>query len=123
MKWLLAFAAIPALAMAQDAPPAAAPTSAVLEVPPYPADVTPASLDPGSKCHLRLYQMRPSASGKPTVIGFVINMDGTIRDASIVQSSGDYDRDDNYLKCAAKLHFTPAMKNGAPIAVHLDWSN
>jgi TonB family protein len=123
MKWIFALAAIPALATAADAPPAPAPASTVLEAPPYPADVTPAVMDPGTKCHLRRYQSQPSASGTPTIIGFTVNADGTVQDVSIVQSSGDYDRDNNYLKCTTNMHFTPAMKSGAPIAVHTRWSN
>lgn len=52
-----------------------------------------------------------------TILGFVITVDGWVRNIEVVQSSGNKLLDDAAEVCASTWHYKPATKWGEPIAV------
>lgn len=80
--------------------------------------VTEPSLAEPLKCHMRAMYFQPSPSGVATILGFTVAADGTVQDVSVMQSSGDWQRDEAYSKCISGTKFVPAMQNGAAVAAH-----
>lgn len=46
---------------------------------------------------------------------FHVETDGSVKDPTVVQSSGDEVVDRDAASCASHWHFTPAMKDGTPV--------
>jgi TonB family protein len=56
------------------------------------------------------------------IMGFFVQVDGTVRDVQISQSSGDPEADADAVKCLGERHYKPAKQDGKPIEVHIsDW--
>jgi TonB family protein len=52
-----------------------------------------------------------------TTLGFTIAPDGSVKDMSVVQSSGFENLDAAAMACAAQWRYRPAMQNGFPVEV------
>jgi TonB family protein len=61
-----------------------------------------------------------------TELAFVVSADGTVRDVKVTSSSGFDGLDDAAMKCVAKWHYRPAVKDGqlvdAPMTVKVAWN-
>jgi protein TonB len=61
-----------------------------------------------------------------TELAFTVSADGTVRDVKIARSSGSDGLDDAAVKCVAKWHYRPALKDGelvdAPMTVKVAWN-
>jgi len=56
------------------------------------------------------------------VMSFFVQVDGTVRDVQISQSSGDPEADADAVKCLSERRYEPAKQDGEPIEVHIsDW--
>lgn len=52
-----------------------------------------------------------------TTLGFRITEKGTVADITVIQSSGNQPLDDAAVRCAAGWRYTPALRNGEPVAI------
>jgi TonB family protein len=61
-----------------------------------------------------------------TELAFIVSADGTVRDVKVTASSGFDGLDDAAVKCVAKWHYRPALKDGelvdAPMTVKVAWN-
>ena len=100
-------------AMAESAPPITPPLTQ-----PLPSSVTPPHAEAGGKCSSRVRGHPKPSELNNTVLSFEIDIDGTVKDVVIEQSSGDDCVDKAAANCAATgWHYKPAMQNGQPVAV------
>jgi protein TonB len=51
----------------------------------------------------------------PTVISFVVTVDGEVKDPQILQSSGNAELDARAAKCALDWRYQPAQQDGQPV--------
>jgi len=56
------------------------------------------------------------------VMTFFVEPDGSVKDVTVSQSSGNPDIDQDAVKCLSQRHYIPAKEDGKPIEVHIsDW--
>ncbi|MGD0191399.1 MAG: energy transducer TonB [Rhizomicrobium sp.] len=102
-----------AAALALVAGQALAQTAAM---PPSPAPATKPAPDMHN-CRTRVYPARAvrlRQEGR-VVLRVVVAVDGSVKDASVLQSSGVDELDKATLACVSQFHYRPAMQNGAAI--------
>jgi len=86
-------------------------------VQPKPAITQPASVGRPHACGQKFY---PALSSRlnhegTSVVSFKIEPDGSVKDISVVQSSGYPDLDDAATPCVSTWQYKPAMQNGQPV--------
>ena len=126
---LCANAAIAAVQMSPSAPASSSersPRQTVQTAPltfPLPRGVTPPVHVQGPPCNLTGHGPRPQplAGGhlRTTVASYVVTVEGTVRDVTVLQSSGSSDLDDAVVACARSWRFKPALELGVPVEVLL----
>jgi TonB family protein len=87
---------------------------------PFPSSVTPPkAISVGSTCKRSFGSLvRPTeAPLGPTVLSLKVEPDGTVKDVTVVQSSGDKTADRAATECAASWRYVPATQNGQPVEV------
>jgi TonB family protein len=56
------------------------------------------------------------------VMSFFVETDGSVKDVTVSQSSGDAEADSDAVKCLSERHYEPAKQDGKPLEVHIsDW--
>ena len=109
-----------ASAIAQSATSPTSPVTSPLKAP-FPSSVVPpVKISAGSPCAaVRHYPSAALAAGAQgtAIVSFVITTSGTVRDAKVVQSSGNDALDSASIECVLPWQFKPATQNGVPIEV------
>src|ERR1700679_4186262 len=84
-----------------------------------PAVTAPASIGRPHTCGQRYYPAMATRLGHEgtTTIGFKIGPDGSVKDVTIVSSSGFDELDQAAIPCAQGWTYKPAMQNGQPVEV------
>jgi TonB family protein len=111
----------PGLGGAQTVQPPSTATAAPVAPlePPYPSSVTPAAGIPGGHCDPSYYPASPTPLGdvQPTIVSFIVTVDGTVRDIKLVQSSGNVHLDNSATTCIGQWRYHPATQDGKPVEV------
>ncbi|MGH6873003.1 MAG: TonB family protein [Rhizomicrobium sp.] len=80
-------------------------------------DPQPAPIGNAGACNDRPEQAAAAAS-KP-IVGFTVELNGSVDSASIRRSSGDPDYDDYVLSCVRRWSYRPGTHLGRPAVVHM----
>jgi TonB family protein len=75
----------------------------------------------GQSCE-QWHAVGSSKPERPAIFAFYVEPDGSVKNISMVQSSGHPDIDKDALECLGERHYQPAKQDGKPIEVRIsDW--